>query len=470
MSKKLPVLFLSVIVAAPCFSLDRAHFLELNQQGRALAKKLDWPAMHQVLIEIGKEMPGLTPTYALRMASVETHLGNKAAALQWMERYAAMGLTYDLAGDADLKPLLVEAGWKKIAAQMEHNAATVMHADQVCALPLADLMPEDLTYDKTSGTFIVSSIQHHSLYRISLPKESESAKGSKVSENSKSDCALQDLPLEAQAKRWPVLAVSFDPARKLVWMTASAMPGFSGFPKEVDGKAALLAIDPQDGKVVRRFDLESGAPAVLGDMSVSEDGTVYVTDSIGGGVYRVPCKLNKGELDRAALNKAKLEKIADGLFSPQTPVVAADGKRLFVPEYSLGIAVIDLAIGKVTELPHPENVAVTGLDGMYLTGDSLIGIQNGTEPERIMRFRLNTAQTAIESAEVIEQSTPRLGDPTHAIAVDGWVYVSANVGWNKIDDSGKLKEGASFTPPVVLRFPANGPEKSADKDASANIK
>jgi hypothetical protein len=195
-------------------------------------------------------------------------------------------------------------------------------------------------------------------------------------------------------------------------------------------------------------------------MSVSADGTVYVSDNIEGGVYRVA--------GNAHLDKAKLEKIADGLFSPQTPVLAGDGKRLFVSEYSLGIAVIDLASGNVTELPHPDNVAVAGLDGMHLIGDWLIGIQNGTEPERIVRFRLNHAQTKIESAEVIEQSTPRLGDPTHAIAVDGWVYVTANVGWNEIDDHGKLKEGASFTPPVLLRFPANGPEKSPHKDSSTN--
>jgi hypothetical protein len=39
--------------------------------------------------------------------------------------------------------------------------------------------------------------------------------------------------------------------------------------------------------------------------------------------------------------------------------------------------------------------------------------------------------------------------------VDGWFYVSTNVGWNKVDDNtGKLKDGAAFTPPVLLRFPA----------------
>lgn len=460
MKKIALIVILFSLVSLPAFSIDRAHFLELNKKGREFGKNKDWPALREVLIEIGKEMSGLTPTYALRMASVETHLGNKSAALQWMERYAAMGLTYDLASDEDLKPLLADEGWKKIAAQMEHGIAPVMHADHVCTIPIPDLMPEDLTFDKQSGTFIVSSIQHHSLYRVSLPKERDSSKGSNT------DCAVQELPLEASAKRWPVLAVSFDPPRNLVWMTASAMAGFAGFPKEDDGKAALLAVDPQDGKVIRRFDLESKDPAVLGDMSVAADGTVYLTDSIGGGIYRVP-----GNVNRANLDKAKLEKIADGFFSPQTPALAADGKRLFVAEYPLGIAVINLADpSNATALSHPDNIAVTGLDGMILVGASIIGVQNGTEPERIVRYHLNDAQTAIESAEVIEQSTPRLGDPTHAVAVDGWIYVTANVGWNKVDDHGNLKKDASFTAPLLLRFPIGDGQKSFVKDAPASLK
>jgi sugar lactone lactonase YvrE len=452
-------LFLTFVAPPPCFSFDRAHFRELNKKGRELAKQKDWAGMRQILIEIGREMPALTPTYVLRMASVETHLGNTAAALEWMERYAAMGLTYDLAGDDDLKPLLAEAGWKEIAAEMKQKAAPIAQADPVCTLPIADLMPEDLTFDNSSGTFIVSSIQHHTLYRVSLPKVSKPPK------NALPACTLEELPLEAQAKRWPTMAVSFDAPRNLVWMTASAMPDFSGVPKEDEGKAALLALDPHSGKVVHRFNLESTVPAVLGDMSISSDGTVYVSDSLGGRVFRIA-----GTKDRASLDKAKMEMIAEDLFSPQTPVLAADGKRLFVPEYPLGIAVIDLTgSGRITYLSHPENVAVTGIDGMHLAGDSLIAIQNGIEPERVVRFRLNHSQTQIEAAEVIEQSTPVMGEPTHAIAANGFVYVSANVGWDKIDDHGKLKEGASFTAPVLLRFPANVSEKHSG-DAAENHK
>ncbi len=265
---------------------------------------------------------------------------------------------------------------------------------------------------------------------------------------------MEELPLSPEAKRWPTLAVAADPKRNVLWVTASAMPGFSGFPKQDEGKALLMEIDAKSGKVLRRFDPATAGPAVLGDMCVTDQGTVYVTDSIGGGVYRL----------HGDLQTAKLEKIADGLFSPQTPVLSRDGKRLFVADYTMGIAVIDLpAAGaaanpsaKLNYLPHPENVAVVGLDGLYRNGDSLIGIQNGTEPERILRFLMNPAQTEITGAQVIHQ----IGqfDPTHAVEVDGWFYATSNVGWNKVDDNtGQLKPGEKFTPPVLLRFSQDSP-------------
>jgi hypothetical protein len=429
--KNAATLFL-ILITLPTYSLDHARFLELNRKGRDFAKQQDWKSLREVLVEIGNELPTPTPTYMLRMASVETHLGNQAKALNWMNRYAATGLTYDVSKDDDLKPLAGDKDYQPIAERMQAQAKPVSHAELACSLPLTDLMPEDLTYLELSKQFVVSSIRHHTLYRVSLPKTAGS------------DCTLEELPLDASVRQWPVVAVSADSHRTLLWTTIAAFPDFAGLAKEDQGKTALLALNPATLKVVRRFDLESKEPAVFGDMSVARDGTVYVTDSLGGGVYRV----------RGDVETAKLEKIADGLFSPQTPALAADGKRLFVADYSIGIAVIDLASGKVDSLPHPENLAVTGLDGLYLTGDSLIGVQNGTDPERIIRLHLNPTQTAIAALDVIEQASPRLGEPTHAIEADGFIYVTATVGWGKIDDQGKLKSGEQFTKPILLRFPA----------------
>lgn len=427
---------MAVVLIAPSFSIDRNHFIVLNKKGHEQAQQKDWKGLRETLIAIGREMPAPTPVFVLRMASVEMHLGNKAEAIRWMEKYAAMGLTYDVATDDDLKPLAVDGDFAPVVDEMRRRTRAITRAETVCALPLSDLMPEDLAFDKATGTFVVSSIQHHTLYRVKLAQSGEA------------ECSIQEMPLDEQAKRWPVLAVSADPVRNLLWMTACAMPGFTGFPKEDEGKASLFAIESSTGKTVRRFDLPASGPGVLGDMSVAPDGTVYVSDSLGGGVYRV----------RGDVSTASLEKIAGDFFSPQTPVLAADGKRLFVADYTMGIAVIDLgranSPGRLNYLPHPDSIAVTGLDGLYLSGDSLIGVQNGVEPERIMLYRLNTAQTAIISGEVVEQSTRRLGDPTHVVGLNGWYYVTANVGWNKVDDHGQLKPGEHFTDPVLLRFAA----------------
>lgn len=428
MIRLLAVLLLGTV---PVTALDHAHFVELNKQARGYANKQDWKSLRASLLEIGKELPISTPTYMLRMASVEVHLGNNKEALAWMTRYAATGLTYDVTKDDDLKPLAGDQEFQSIATRMQANAKPVSHADLFCTLPQADLMPEDLTYDPASKTFIVSSIQHHTVYRVVPPKSGK-------------ECTLQQIPLEENSQHWPTTAVSMDSRRKVLWVATAAFPDFEDVPKQEQGKTALLAVNPINGKVIKRFDLGLKAPAVFGDMFVASDGTVYVTDSLGGGVYRL-----RGDLD-----SAKLEKIADGLFSPQTPALAHDGKRLFVADYSIGVAVVELATGKVDYLPHPENLAVTGLDGLCMAGDSLIGIQNGTDPERIIRLHLNPEQSAITSLEIIEQSTERLGEPTHAILVGDTVYTTGNVGWGKINDHGKLKPGEQFTNPILLRFPA----------------
>jgi sugar lactone lactonase YvrE len=432
MNKGLTVLTMCLAFALPAFCVDRAQLVELNKKAQAFAKDKDWKAMRGTLLEIGQAMPAPTPFYMLRMASVETLLGNRAEALGWIRRYAAMGLTYDVNTDQELKPLGDEKDFKEIAATMQANSKAVLNAELVCSLPLADMMPEDLTFEKSAGTFVASSVQHHTLYRVSLPK-----KGSQ-------ECAIEEIPLEASAKHWPVFAVSADTKRNLLWMSASAVEGFNGVAESDKGKAALLAVNSSTGKVIRRFDLEASGPAVLGDMCVAEDGSVYVTDSLGGGVYRV----------QGDVASAKLEKIADGLFSPQTPVLASDGKRLFAADYSMGIAVIDVTKvgGKVEYLRHPENIAVTGLDGFYRAGDSLLGIQNGTEPERIVRLKMNPEQTEITSAEIVARASPLVGEATHAVAVDGMYYVSANVGWDKVDDHGQLKSGQQFSSPRLLRF------------------
>ena len=302
-SHRLMVTFLSALMLAgstSSYAIDKARYRELSQKLSEAAKKKDWQTARAVLTEIGGELPAPTPRYLLSVATIEARLGHKDEALKWIEKYVATGISFDPSRDGDLKTLMASGTGAKLAELMNERSLPVSNAEFVCELPQADTMPEDIAYlkpdAKSAGSFYVSSIQHHTVYRVSLPKTDSR------------QCAMEELPLPPEAKRWPTLAVSADPTRKALWLTVSAMPGFSGFAKEDEGKAVLMEIDPASGKVLRRFDLATTGPAVLGDMCVTDQGTVYVTDSIGGGVYRL----------HGDLQTAKLEKIADGLFSPQT--------------------------------------------------------------------------------------------------------------------------------------------------------
>src|SRR6476659_8903232 len=173
--KLLACLVVFFVLVCSSHALDRAHYRELSQKLGALAKQKDWQGARAVLTEIGRELPAPTPRYFLTVASVEAHMGHKSEALAWLQKFAATGLSYDIAKDDDLKALLAEDAGQKVAAQMKERSQPVSKTELVCALPQADIMPEDITYVKEPGgkstpSFIVTSVQRHTLYRVSLPK------------------------------------------------------------------------------------------------------------------------------------------------------------------------------------------------------------------------------------------------------------------------------------------------------------
>jgi hypothetical protein len=132
-----------------------------------------------------------------------------------------------------------------------------------------------------------------------------------------------------------------------------------------------------------------------------------------------------------------------------------DGKHVFVPDYARGIGILDLATRQVKWLNQGEH-AVNGIDGLYLDRGSLLATQNGTSPERVVRFELDSNLSRIVSEEIIERSEPMLGDPTHGAMVGDFFYYIANSGWSQVDEHGDLKTGAKVTPASIRRYRCAG--------------
>jgi hypothetical protein len=165
-----------------------------------------------------------------------------------------------------------------------------------------------------------------------------------------------------------------------------------------------------------------------------------VSDGDGGGVYRL------------AASGTMLERLDHGDFiSPQTPAMHPDGRHIFIPDYTRGIAVLDLSTKQVRWLSPEARFALNGIDGLYFDHGRLIAVQNGTTPERVIVFTLDATLAKIVSEKIVERATPTLGDPTHGVVIGHDFCYIANSGWDVIDDHGNLKPGATQTPPRIMR-------------------
>jgi hypothetical protein len=384
------------------------------------------------------------PDTVFAMAKAEALLGHTAAALEWLSAYSAMGLVRDLSDQPDLASLRQADGYAAILARLAANKRPRSRSVRAFALPDPDLLTEDIAYDPASGRFLVSSIRQGKILAINQ------------------GVAARDFVPAGRDGIWGMLALAVDTKRGVLWATTAAMPQTKGYRPADRGHSAVLRYDLATGKLKKRYDLPlpptmrpapPGSAAglvpvpdqererVLGDMTVAANGDVFVSEDVTGAVYTI-------RRDRDALDVL----VAPGVFaSPQTPAVTPDGRRLLVADYVRGIGIVDLATHAVTWMAHRREVAVNGIDGLYLFGDSLLAVQNGTEPNRVIRFHLDPSLTRALRWDALDSNSPGLGAPTHGTLVGRDFFFLANSGWDKLADDGTLKPGAVLTPAEVRR-------------------
>jgi hypothetical protein len=346
-----------------------------------------------------------------RLARVEASLGNRPAAMEWLSLYSRMGLQLaDLMNEAAFAAYKDSADFQTIIARLDTAKAPVTASRLFATFSQTDLIPEDIAYDATKKRFYVSSVRHRKILSMTM------------------DGNVTDFVPEGD---WPILAVAADSARRVLWATTAAMAEGLGYKPADDGKSALLKFNLDSGKLLKRYDLPGGAKHALGDMTLSEAGDAYVSDGLGS-VYLVDHQRDRIEL----LFGPKT------FNSPQTPALSPDGRTLFVPDYSRGISIVTLATKETKLLPHPADLSLAGIDGLYLAGQTMVAIQNGTVPERLIRMHLDPDLTKILSWETIEANWKGLGDPTHGVRIGDQFYFIANAGWD-------VKPGGTFEAPTI---------------------
>lgn len=399
----IPALLFPAIGADP-----EPRWLALNHVARDAVQAKDYAKLRQSLIELQPLMPG-NPRVAYNLAASEAMLGHRDAALAALTHWSGMGLIYDLAADSDFDSLRKLPEFAAALDRIAQARRPVTHSTLAFPIGERDVIPEDLAYDPATRRFLFSSAR---LGRIYTGEGKEFARGD-----------------------WGILALRTDPPRRLLWAATGWLPQCEACKPEDKDKTALLSFDLDTGKLKRR--IESPLPGLLGDMTVSSNGEVYVSEGIHGAVLRLPP------------GAQVLERLdAPGEFpSPQTPALSADEKTLYVPDYLRGIAAIRLSDRRIEWVQPAPGIALSGIDGLYVVGRQFIAVQNGTTPQRLMRFSID-----LRDQEVLEANSPWLGEPTHGVVVGRDFYFLANTGWGAFDAKGKKKEGTAPVESTVRRM------------------
>lgn len=347
--------------------------------------------------------------------------GKRKEAAAVLGKVADMGLVYPAAEDGNFAALRDDAAFRSVIARFDANTAPVHHAERAFTIPERGFINEGLAYDPVEGAFYASSVHLRKIVRID--------RTGKVS-----DFAAD------RSELWSAFGMRVDAKRRILWVTTATTAQMTGAASESEGRSAVLEYDLRTRKLLRAHVLPADSEKhAISDIEIGPDSTVYVTDSLSPALY--------------AVRDGKLQKVATSapFVSPQGLTFSADARRLYVADYTRGVFVVDPKTGAWSLLETPASMCLLGIDGLARSGDSLVAVQNGVRPTRVVRITLDSAGARAERLEVLEANTPGLEEPTLGIVVDGWFYFVANSQWNRFDEKGNLPPASELHDHVVMR-------------------
>ena len=394
-----------------------------RQRAAEAYKAKDYPSAIENFRKAAEIIPD-HPTLLYNLACMYALAGRKSEALASLSQVAEMGVVLSAQKDSDLDSLRDNPEFKLIIKRFEASKAPVIKSSNGFVIHEKGLITEGLAYDPAHETFFVSSVHKRKILSVN--------KNGEVSQFASEQDGL-----------FSALGMAVDAKRRHLWVTSTAFPQMVNYKKEDDGTSAVFKFDLRTKKLLRKYVLSNATRKhALGDLTVHSNGDVFTTDSVSPAVYVIHPQKDEIELF--------LEDPAFG--SPQGLAFSGDEQHLFMADYGTGLFDIDLKTRKVKHLGPLGGATLLGIDGLYFYKGSLIGVQNGVAPQRIIRLSLSKDLGRVEQLEVMEANNPVFLEPTLGVLVKDTFYFIANSQWPLVDESGKLAGDDKLQDPVILKI------------------
>lgn len=281
--------------------------------------------------------------------------------------------------------------------------------------PEQALLLESVAFD-SRGRLLVSSVHQAGVFRLDL------------------DGGLTRFTREGETQG--VFGMVADRARGHLWIT-SANTLYDQI--EGQGGSALIRLDLGSGEVQAIYALPEPTHQ-LSDLALGPDGTVFVSDSTGGGIYM----LSPGS--------GRLEHLVDApaRASPQGLVVSEDGRWLIFSNYGTGLHRVVVSTGTMQAVQLPEGRSIRGLDGLALDGNRIIAIHNGSPPGRVIALTLSPDWTQVRDMEILFDGEPLSEPTTGFVSGDSFIFMARSQ-WSDFGQDG-VPTSTTLAPATIGRI------------------
>jgi hypothetical protein len=355
------------------------------------------------------------PTLHFYLALGYAQAGERDNALASLRTVLELGEGFLPASDFGFGSLNDDSGYKEVLADLEMRLPAIATAPVAFRIADKTFAPEGIAFDPVSKQFFVGSVTHKRIVRISAT--------GKLTPFSKDSDGLHQI-----------LGVAVDPKRRTLYaVSTNALT--HGKPLE----NAVVAFDIGSGKRLASWPVPQARQ--LNDVAVAPDGELYVSDSASGAIWRI------------AAGQASQFSAPGTMGGSNGLAITRDGKALYVA-HSTGVARIDTGTGKLDKLIPPARQTIAGIDGLYLWNGDLIGIQNITNPGRVIRIRLDAAGTQIAGVDTLQSHhNPGFDQPTTGAIAGKSIYVLGTTQLPQFNDKGEPISAKALKRPTVVKVP-----------------
>jgi hypothetical protein len=398
---------------------------DLRREMREAYKRDDRSAFLSITQELVRRTPG--EVFNLyNLASAQSLNGEGEAAVRSLEEVLAHRVAYDLDADKNFEPIRRLPGYQRVRDRMNafRKETITSGATRAFTIPEKGFIAEGVAYDSKTRCFFVASIRHRRIVRIDA--------GGRIA----------DLVPAGRDGLRSAMGIRVDPGRRTLWVASQALPSMDGYQKDQPVSSAVFEFDVDSGRLRKEHVPPPGVePPAFDDLTVAADGTVFINDAETSRIWWIP-------------PGGRLEVFAtfSNFSGSQGLALSSDGKTLYASDYR-GLFAIDLAGRRAAPIRVPPDLALSGIDGLVRYENSLIAIQNGITPHRVIRLDLSRDGLSIAKSRILEMNHPDFDEPTLGVVVDGAFYLSADSqGQKYLDDQNPIRPEEARDA-IILKLP-----------------